>query len=216
MAPTVTAVLRCVLPLLGLCGFGLSAPAANSNSAGIIGLDPTVTSPSEDPFYTPPSGYESAAPGTILRSRTVPNPLTLDNITPINIKGAWQLLYRTQNSLGNPEATVVTIVEPHNAKTDHLFSFQYFVDSADPACNPSLAIQQFTRLDNTFTQVQVAVAVIALDQGWYVSIADDEGPQAAFGSGLQVGYATLDSIRAALQSESVTGLQSDAITTLSG
>lgn len=212
MAPTVSTVLYCVLPLLGLC---LSAPVANSSS-GIIGFNRAVTPPSQDPFYTPPSGYEAAALGTILNSRPVPNPLTLDNITPINVKGAWQLLYRTQNSLGNPEATVVTVIEPNNAKTNHLFSFQYFVDSADPACNPSLAVQQLTRVDNTLTQVQIAVAVLALDQGWYVSIADDEGPQAAFGSGLQFGYATLDSIRAALQSESITGLQSDAITTLSG
>lgn len=215
MAPIVSLALRSLLPLLGFYRPGLPAPAKNS-TVGVIGMNRAVTPPSQDPFYTPPSGYESSAPGTILRSRPVPNPLTLDNITPINVKGAWQLLYRTQNSLGDPEATVVTVIEPNNAKPNHLFSYQYFVDSADPACNPSLAIQQFTRLDNTFTQVQVAVAVVALDQGWYVSIADDEGPQAAFGSGLQMGYATLDSIRAALQSESITGLQSDAITTMSG
>lgn len=77
-------------------------------------------------------------------------------------------------------------------------------------------MQGFTRLDSAFTQVQVAEIVLALDQGWYVSVADDEGPQAAFASGLQEGYSTLDSIRAALQSESITGLQSDAITTMTG
>lgn len=37
-----------------------------------------------------------------------------------------------------------------------------------------------------------------LGRGWYVNIADYEGPLASFGSGVQSGHATIDSARAAL------------------
>lgn len=48
----------------------------------------------------------------------------------------------------------------------------------------------------------------ALNKGHYILSSDYEGPQAAFTSGLQAGYATLDSIRAALSATStnLTGL----------
>lgn len=221
MANAFTTMLCKALPLLSICSSSTTSSSTTSSSAtsssgGTIGTVSSPTPPNDDPFYTPPSGYESATLGTILNSRTVPNPLSLNDITPINYKSAWQLLYRTQNSLGNPEATVVTVIEPYNAKTNHLFSLLYFVDSAYNDCNPSIAMQALNPISSSFTQIQVAEIVVALDQGWYVSVADDEGPQAAFGSGLQMGYATLDSIRAALQSESITGLQPDAITTMTG
>lgn len=50
--------------------------------------------------------------------------------------------------------------------------------------------------------------VAALDKGFYVVSSDYEGPSGALGSGLQAGYATLDSVRAALSetSTAVTGL----------
>lgn len=45
--------------------------------------------PSEDPFYTPPVGYENSAPGTILRFRAPPG------ILPVNHAASYQFLYRT-------------------------------------------------------------------------------------------------------------------------
>jgi hypothetical protein len=87
---------------------------------------PTAKVPDEDDFYKPPPGYESAAPGTILRHRPAPNPITLDNKTPLNIKAAWQLQYRTQDSTGKPEATVVTLLVPHHAKPNNLFHYSFF------------------------------------------------------------------------------------------
>ena len=74
----------------------------------------------------------------------------------------------------------------------------------------------------------------ALYEGWYVSIADDSGPQAAFckynnklrndffltiyyiATGLQAAYATLDSLRAIKQSGNVTGISSDPIISVVG
>lgn len=42
-------------------------------------------------------------------------------------------------------------------------------------------MQVGARSDNLFNQLQVGIMVAALGRGWYVSVADDGGPQAAFG-----------------------------------
>jgi hypothetical protein len=82
--------------------------------------------PAEDSFYTPPSGFEEAALGSIIRHRPVPNGITLNNKDPIYPENAWQLLYRTQNSVGEPSVSVVTVIKPFNAKPNHLFSYAMF------------------------------------------------------------------------------------------
>ena len=53
-------------------------------------------------------------------------------------------------------------------------------------CNPSVALQVGAREDATFTQLQMLLVDEALARGWIVSIADDGGPQAAFGSPLAI------------------------------
>jgi hypothetical protein len=84
-----------------------------------------VIPPNEDDFYKPPPGFESKAHGSILRYRPVPNPISLDNKTAMYLKAAWQIQYRTQNSVGEPEAAIVTVLVPHNAKPQHLFTYHY-------------------------------------------------------------------------------------------
>ncbi|KAE9972124.1 hypothetical protein EG328_000189 [Venturia inaequalis] len=172
--------------------------------------------PDEDDFYKPPLGFEKQAVGSILRSRTTPNSITLNNIDAIRVKESWQLLYRTQNSVEEPTATVVTVIVPYRAKPNHLFSYSYFSDAAYNGCNPSVTLQIGAREDNVWNQVQNAILVQALAMGYYVSVADFEGTQAAFGSGLQAAYATLDSIRAVKQSGNLTGIDANPITTLHG
>lgn len=99
-------------------------------------------------------------------------------------------------------------------------------------CNPSVTLQIGAREDNVWNQVQNAILVQALAMGYYVSVADFEGTQAAFctccssyaqnpsnresASGLQAAYATLDSIRAVKQSGNITGINTNPITTLHG
>jgi hypothetical protein len=82
--------------------------------------------PDQDEFYKPPPGLELFKLGSIIRSRPVPNPITLNNVDAIKVKEAWQLLYRTQNSVEEPTATVVTVLVPYRAKPGHLFSYSYF------------------------------------------------------------------------------------------
>lgn len=170
--------------------------------------------PEQDVFYDPPPGFEKTSPGTILKHRPVPNPLTLDNVNPIKPKAAWQLLYRTQNSVGKPSASIVTVIEPWNAKPNHHFAYSFFsvlllsINSKSRAylnlglriqrvntshlrsqkcrhtkncsCNPSVTLQVGTLADNTFNQLQTSILVEALVLGYYVTVADYGGEQAAF------------------------------------
>jgi hypothetical protein len=48
-------------------------------------------------------------------------------------------------------------------------------------CNPSFALQSVDPVDNLFPHFHTLTAIWALTQGYYVSIADDIGPQAAQG-----------------------------------
>jgi hypothetical protein len=106
--------------ILFTIGLAASIPVQNQTTPG------NVESISDALFYAAPAGFESTAPGTILRYRRAPRPITLDSITPILPKNAWQILYRTQNSVGEPKATVVTVLEPFNPKRNNLFVESFF------------------------------------------------------------------------------------------
>jgi len=199
--------LKGFLPLIIICLI-----CSNAFSEGSRLRLRTLVQPTDDPFYTPPYGYESTAPGTILRSRPVPNQLALLGIAPVNVSAAYQLLYRSTDSTGDPQATVTTIIIPYNATPTKLLSFQIAEDSASPNCPPSYTLQDGTGiLDAGSATIEIFYIVAALNQGWIVNVPDYEGPQAAFPSGIQAGQATLDSVRAALASGDITGISSDAV-----
>ncbi|KAG2186480.1 hypothetical protein INT44_002702 [Umbelopsis vinacea] len=143
--------------------------------------------PQDDPFYTPPAGYESSAPGEILRTRPVPNKLAAFSAFPQNIANAWQILYRTTDALGNPQATVTTVMEPHNPDATKLLSYQVAEDSAYQGCAPSYVLQAGTGLSDTASQAELLLMDAALDRGWYVSTPDYEGPNSAFTAGYSGG-----------------------------
>lgn len=159
--------------------------------------------PSDDPFYTPPSGYQSYSPGEIIKSRAVPS--TLDDLT--NYTAAYQLMFRTTNSQGDAEAAITTVIVPNNAQDDKLISYQVAEDASWSGCAPSYELQ-VTDEDSTIQTL--------INSGWYVNIPDYEGPNSSFTAGIQAGHATLDSIRASLKSTSITGLKNDSIVSLWG
>ena len=167
--------------------------------------------PSQDPFYQAPAGYESATPGSILKSRTIPYPLAFEGKDPLRIRGAYQLLYRTTDSHGNAEAAITTVLVPNNANPTKLVSYQTAEDSSFVDCGPSYTLQQNSTDSQSFEELLI---LAALDHGCYVSVPDYEGPQAAFVAGIQAGHAVLDSIRAAKASNSLTGLSSTATTVM--
>jgi hypothetical protein len=77
--------------------------------------------PSLDPFYTPPAGFENENPGTILKVRNLGNnSLSVFGTFPQNIRSVYQYLYRTNDGLGKPTATVTTLAIPFNADLSKL------------------------------------------------------------------------------------------------
>jgi hypothetical protein len=196
--------------LFALVGLATAAPQGLVGS--LLGGGSKPIPPSDDPFYVPPTGFESAKPGDILRSRPVPSALSLFQVIPLNLKGAWQLLYRTTDSLGNPVATVTTVMVPKNADPKKLLSYQVAEDSGGEInCAPSYTLQTGSNTTYAGTGgIEAALIAASLNQGWIVNSPDWEGPKSTFVAGLQAGYATLDGIRAALASGSTTGVSSSA------
>lgn len=187
-------LLLCSSFLTSVSAFG-SMPA----SLATLDEDPTILSPREDPFYTAPPNFESAAPGEILRMRPTRGNLT-DLVT--NSTESYNLLYRTTDSLYRPTWAVTTLFIPSNTASgaNRLLSYQIAYDSSFIDASPSYALYAGPQDDIT----------LALGQGWYVNVPDYEGPLAAFTAGVLSGHATLDSVRAALTFSKRMGLSDDA------
>jgi hypothetical protein len=152
--------------------------------------------PHSDPFYQPPAGYESTAPGTVLRTR----PVSVAAFAALPQKAqAWQILYRTTDTKDNPQATVTTVLLPSGAKPSAsrpLLSYQVAEDSAAPQCAISYQLRQGAGNENIVAQAEILLIDAALQQGWAVSVPDYKGPRNAYVAGKQAGQAVLDSIRA--------------------
>ena len=176
--------------------------------------------PVDDPWYVPPEGFESTAPGTILRSRTPPYPMAAFGVAKMNVAEAHQLLYRTTNSFGDPIATVSTILIPHNADYTKLLSYQVAQDSADPNCAPSYAFQlEAARngpLGLVMPQAELLLMATAMDKGWVVTVPDHLGPKGTFLANALSGQAVLDNVRAALASSDLTKISPDSTVSLWG
>ncbi|ORX48263.1 LIP-domain-containing protein [Hesseltinella vesiculosa] len=154
--------------------------------------------PTQDPFYhyDDLATLAKADPGTILRSREVE--------IHHHVASAYQLLYRTTDVLGNPIATVATVLRPFFPNTSALMSYQLVEDSASMDCAPSYT------LDNNQPSLGGALIRPFLDKGYYVVASDYQGPNSAFTCGVTSGNGVLDGIRAALASGSETGIESTA------
>lgn len=92
--------------------------------------------PSEDPFYTAPSGFEEATPGTILRMRQAPG-----NLSTLvgNCSAVYNILYRSTDSQYLPSWAVTTIFVPLQPK-NVLVSYQIWTDSAWIDAFPSYSL----------------------------------------------------------------------------
>ncbi|KAJ5225882.1 hypothetical protein N7468_007107 [Penicillium chermesinum] len=129
-------------------------------------------SPSSDPFYDPPAGFESSKPGTILRQRKIN--VAFFGLIPDPVE-SYQLLYRTTAINGSAIATVTTVFKPTNAKKDRFVSSKRHM-TAQP--RSQLILQAYLLL------------------GYVVASPDYEGPDAAFGPGRLAGTGVLDGMRA--------------------
>ncbi|MFB7723282.1 lipase family protein [Nocardia sp. NPDC056100] len=164
--------------------------------------------PDRDPFYRSDEALDGIEPGTILRTRAVK--IALFGVVPQRIS-AWQLLYRSTDLRGRPEAAVTTVLLPWGADPAvprPLLSFQCAIDAIAPMCFPSYALRHGARALGAIPQLELPLIASALARGWAVSVPDHEGPGGHFGAAREPGYRALDGIRAALRFP-VLGLDAD-------
>ncbi|HEY3144131.1 MAG TPA: lipase family protein [Acidimicrobiales bacterium] len=178
------AVVGVVLVLMA--GLGMwSVPAGASPAA-------PPPPPDDDPFYIPPAGFETRAPGSVLRSR----PVTVTGLgVPLPVQ-AKQTLVRTTDSAGHPVATASTVLIPGIPfwfGKRPLVSYQAPTDSLGDQCEPS-----YTLRTGDLTSDLALLAPLLL-KGYVVVVTDYQGPNHAYSAGRLEGHATLDGIRAAEQ-----------------
>lgn len=157
--------------------------------------------PTDDPFYQPPAGFQHAEPGTVLRSRDVE--LAFMGLIPQTLN-ATQLLFRTTDKHGNPEASVTTVIVPAEVapgKTIPLLSYQCAIDAVSSRCFPSYAMRRRAKAVGSLAQLELLLVAAAVAEGWAVSVPDHEGLQGLWGTPIEPGYRILDGIRASLSSE---------------
>ncbi len=182
------------LGLAGIC-IALVVPAARAS-----------VTPEHDPFYSyeGKTRLKKIAPGTVLKTRTVPFHLAGIE-TPIS---AVQLLYRSTSALGKPTVNVTSVLlPPLKLGTPTLVSYQSFYDSLNTEDDPSYEISGGSLQGGEIAKVESALFTPLLLAGQTVVVPDTEGEEADFAAGPVYGYNTLDSLRAALSSPA-TGLTS--------
>jgi hypothetical protein len=166
--------------------------------------------PQDDPFYsyTGPPPLESIAPGTVLKTRSVPYHIfglpTLLNTT--------QLLYRSTCQTGNPTVNVTSVIQPPSQLLDEkkVISYQSAYDSLNQNDEPSYSISGGLTLGGVVIDVEAGVFGPFLADGYTVIVPDTEGQGAHFAAVREYGLNTLDSIRAVFSKSSTVGLPSDA------
>jgi len=157
--------------------------------------------PSDDPFYDPPAGYQHSRPGTVLRSRDVE--LAFLGLIPQRIT-ATQLLYRTTDMHGNPEAGATTVIVPAErvpTAVTPVLSYQCAIDAVTSRCFPSYALRRRAVAIGAVAQFEFLLIAAAVAEGWAVSVPDHEGRNGMWGAPYEPGYHVLDGLRAALGTE---------------
>lgn len=149
---------------------------------------------SADDFYIPPASLETFEPGEIIRSR----PAEAGPPSARSMANAWQVMYRSTNSVGEPNAVTGMVLVPTQNQTPSRPLIALNPGTAGPAfrCAPSRMIDKGAYYE------QPAVNDM-LKQGYAVVVTDYEGyqpqPRTTYIVGPSMGAAVLDGIRAAQQ-----------------
>ncbi|KAF4452560.1 hypothetical protein F53441_4579 [Fusarium austroafricanum] len=155
--------------------------------------------PSQDPWYSAPTGFESRRPGDILRIRSAPNLAFIVE----GSAAAYHILYRSSDSRGQPSWAVTTLFIPSSLTYSAsgkaaLLSYQFAYNTCNIDSSPSFAVSGFMSKSEPTIGVKASTSLITeiLELGWIVNTPDHLGPSAAFGASVQSGHATLDALRA--------------------
>jgi Secretory lipase len=172
--------------------------AIGASWLGLAGPALAVDKPSADPFYSyDPAAIAGVSPGAVLRSRAISVPT--QGVLPGSDVPGTQALYRTQNQVGQPTATVATIIPPPASgppPPTKLVSYQTFYDGLDDSCRPSYTLQGGVPATGSGNADNNLLLGYVRD-GYTVVSSDYEGPTDDYTAGRESGFGTLDGIRAA-------------------
>lgn len=164
-----------------------------------------LPTPLGDPFYVPPAGFESLAPGTVLASRPGGTGVTGVPLT------STELLIRSNDAKGQPVPVVATLLMPTTPWTGPgprpLVTLNPAIDSLGHQCAPSYELRMVSS--------KLWMAQIPLSKGFAVLVPDHQGPRQAYAAGLMAGHAVLDAIRAVVRTPEL-GLEPAAPTAITG
>jgi hypothetical protein len=153
------------------------------------------TLPTQDPFYSYSGSLAGAAPGAVLKTRKI---ALVDSSLQVPAQ-ATQVLYRTNDELGQPAAAVATIIQPLLGVLPYLVSYQTAYDGLGAQCDPSYTLRGGSSGDpDAAAEEQLITGYVAA--GYTVVIPDYEGLGQDWGAGQEAGFSTLDGIRAAEKS----------------
>ena len=193
---------------------GSVAPAAGAEWIGTVphedlvrGIRPQL--PSDDPFYEPPTGYQHATPGTVLRSRDVE--LAFMGLIPQKFT-ATQLLYRTTDRHGNADAAATTVIVPAERapRGRHPSPLLPMRDRRRHLAMLSVVCPAAIRAgDRRGRAVRVSARRGRARRGLGGIGTGPRGPPGMWGAPYEPGYHVLDGLRAALSSKRL-GLSPDA------
>jgi pimeloyl-ACP methyl ester carboxylesterase len=150
----------------------------------------TAAAVDDDSFFVPPSPLPAGRPGDVIRARPSRSGPLLD---PAN---AWQIMYRSTNGLGQPDAVVATVLVPRTVDPASAPIVGFAAGTQGPAfkCRPSNMLASYSFYE------QPAVNEM-LSSGYAVVVPDYEGYQptahTTYMVGRSMGPALLDAIRAA-------------------
>jgi hypothetical protein len=184
-------------PLPTLAAGALSLTLLSAAMTAAPAAAHAAVSPPAAPGFAQPSSLAGDHPGQILHSRRV-------TIEAVGFKvpyQAWQLQYVSENTTGQLQADVATVVKPtKSGLPPRLLSYQPAIDSDSPTCQPSYlltkppAVLGYESLGGLESFAAVATGTAL---GYTVVIPDFEGPHNEWAAGIEAGYGTLDGIRAA-------------------
>lgn len=165
------------------------AAVAVALAAALTGVTPAAAEP--DPaFYEPPSPLPAGAPGDVVRARAIEAGAVRGTTR------AWQVMYRSTDALGRPNAVVGTVLVPRSVDPATAPIVAFAVGTHGPAfrCAPS----EMVRIGALYEQPAVNDL---LNAGYAVAITDYEGyrpdPRTTYVTGRAMGHAVIDVVRAA-------------------
>lgn len=190
------AAVALILALLVPVAAGASAEAGEPASPRAAEADGagTPVSPADDAFYSAPDPLPDVAPGTILRSR----PVVIRGLgLPVPVR-AWQVLYRSTDSQGRPNAISGTVGVLADGKPDAerpLVVYNVGSHGLGPLCAPSYLLR-------VGVEQEEPLMAAAIARGYAVMVTDYEGSGTpgphTYAAGPTTGRAVLDGAKAAL------------------